>query len=556
MFRSIRWTLLFWYGLILLLVIAGFGATLYLHLGTSMRKVRDTRLREWAQAVARGYNERHGERHRVILPDPYARALESPADDAPYYVVWNIFGKVVASSRPGLNVTFPEEFRLPEPPRRPPAPPRPTPLEEVGPPSKEEMSLAKEHPDHANRRMRPFLRRPPREFIPPVGDLLKTPVSRTSGPWREVIVRGSVGSTVLVGQNDEEDRRHLREFLMTMLAASAAAFSLAILGGWFLAEWTLAPISRISEAASSISATNLSKRIDVTRTESELGRLAQILNHTFTRLEASFVRQKQFTADASHELRTPLAVVMSHCELALRKERTAAEYRGFFETSLKAARRMRSIVEGLLTLARADASVQNLVREPVQLGEIVEESVAMLEPLAGPEEVSIKVEAEPLAILGDRERLRELVLNLVTNAIRYNRFGGSVTIRLAREGNIGRLSVIDTGIGIAPRDQLNIFERFYRADPVRSREIGGSGLGLAITKWIAESHGGTIAFTSQEGSGTTFEVCLPLLLEVPADPQNDERHAPSAEDVPSDQPQAPVEPTPEFQPALIWNPDA
>jgi len=507
MFRSIRWTLLFWYGLILILVIAGFGGTLYFHLGSAIRNVRDTRLREWAQAVARGYNERHGEHRRVSLSDPYARALESPDPEGPYYIVWNVFGKVITESRPGLEIAFPEQFRIHDAFGRPMEPPRALAPNDAH---------TKEHQEHGLHRPRSFSRRAwPRDRRPPVDDPLKTPIARNRGPWREVIVRGGLGTTILVGQNGEEDRRHLQDFLMTMLAASAGAFGLAMVGGWFLAEWTLAPISRISETASSISASNLSKRIDVTRTESELGKLARILNVAFARLEDSFVRQTQFTADASHELRTPLAVVMSHCELALRKERSPAEYRSFFETSLNAARRMKAVVEGLLTLARADASAENLEREIVPLDELVEECVSMLRPLASPSEITLDVEMEPLATMGDRDRLRELVANLVTNGIRYNQVGGSVFVRLRREEDFALLTVTDTGIGIREKDQPHIFERFYRADPVRSREIGGTGLGLAIAKWIAEAHGGSIEFTSQEGAGTTFLVRLPVSDSVP-----------------------------------------
>ncbi len=503
MFRSIRWTLLFWYGLILVLVIAGFGGTLYFHLESSVRKVRDTRLREWAQAVARGYDERHGEHRRVFLPEPYARVLETTDPHGPYYVVWNVHGKVAAQSRPGLDVVFPEEFRLPEPPKRPSAPPHP-------PEEAHTSANEAEHPAPAHR-PRSFPRHLwTKDRRPPVDDLLKTPLARDRGPWHEVIVRGFPGATVLVGQSGREEHQHLHDFLMTMLAASAGALALAMVGGWFLAEWTLAPISRISAAASNISATNLSQRIDVTRTENELGKLARILNVTFERLEASFLRQTQFTADASHELRTPLAVVMSHCELALRKERSPADYRSLFETSLKASRRMRAVVEGLLTLARADASAVNLELEPVSLDEVVEESVAMLRPLATPTNVSIDLDTEPILILGDRERLRELLTNLVTNAIRYNQAGGAVFVKLRAEANVALLTVADTGVGIPEKDCPHIFERFYRVDPVRSRELGGSGLGLAISKWIVEAHGGTISFTSQEGVGTSFTVCLPV----------------------------------------------
>ncbi|MHC5544618.1 sensor histidine kinase, partial [Singulisphaera rosea] len=268
-------------------------------------------------------------------------------------------------------------------------------------------------------------------------------------------------------------------------------------------------MARMSDAASSISASNLSRRIDMARTESELGRLATILNETFDRLEGAFVRQVQFTADASHELRTPLSVVISHCELALRKSRTPEEYREMFATALKAAKRMRGVIEGLLTLARADSTAPNLDHGPVDLAEVVEESVEMLRPLASSSKVEIEIETEPAEAFGDHDRLRELVVNLVTNAIRYNREDGRVTVRLRKEPEGLTLTVADSGIGIPEEHWPELFERFYRVDPVRSRELGGSGLGLSIARWIVEAHGGTITFTSVFGEGTTFTVHLP-----------------------------------------------
>lgn len=494
MFKSIRWTLLFWYGLILVLVVAGFGATLYVRLGLAMRTERDTRLREWALVIARSLDDRRPDHVRVALPEPYARILQTSDPLGPYYVVWDPWGRVVARSRPGLDIDLPDEYRvrfLPRPPRE----------------RQDAEEAAKMHPFPP----RPPRRRPASVDRPPGGDdPLRTPLARNRASWREVIVRGPRGATVLVGQSGEEDRRRLREFLTTALAASAGALGLAMVGGWFLAAWTLAPIARISEAASGISASNLSRRIDVRRTENELGKLATVLNVTFDRLEAAFVRQVRFTADASHELRTPLAVLIAHCELALRKDRSPDDYRRTIETSLKSARRMTAVIEGLLTLARADASAIDLEHEPVDLAELVEEGVAMLRPLADPAGVSLEVEAEPVAAPGDRERLREVIGNLLTNAVRYNCPGGRVAIALRREPDAAVLEVADTGIGIPEKDRPRIFERFFRAEPTLSRDRGGCGLGLAISKWIVEAHGGLISFSSREGEGTTFTVRLPL----------------------------------------------
>jgi two-component system OmpR family sensor kinase len=331
----------------------------------------------------------------------------------------------------------------------------------------------------------------------------------STGPQRQLSIAGPEGTVVFVGREVRKEREKQRELLGSLFAIGGAVMGLALAGGWFLAGRALAPVRRMSEAAAAVSASNLAQRIDVGRTESELGQLAVTLNQAFDRLEKAFERQTRFTADASHELRTPLAIVMSQAELALRKDRTPEEYREALETSLKAAQRMKAVVEGLLTLARADAKEVDLRREPVELGRLVEETASLLGPMALERKVSLTVSAEPVAVTGDADRLREVVTNLITNAIRYNVQGGKVDVTLAAQKDQATLTVVDTGIGIPEKDQAQLFERFYRVDKARSREVGGSGLGLAISKWIIEAHGGTISFSSRENAGSTFTARLP-----------------------------------------------
>ena len=207
---------------------------------------------------------------------------------------------------------------------------------------------------------------------------------------------------------------------------------------------------------------------------------------------------------------------MSQAELALRKDRSPEEYREALSTALKASQRMKAVVEGLLTLARADAKDLEIRKERVDLGKIVEETASLLGSMAIERRVALTVSAEPVAVTGDPDRLRELVTNLLTNAIRYNREGGKVDVSLASEKEQAVLTVADTGIGIPEKDRPHLFERFYRVDKARSREAGGSGLGLAIAKWIVESHGGTISFSSRENAGTTFAVRLPIAIIGPS----------------------------------------
>src|SRR6185295_1400261 len=213
--------------------------------------------------------------------------------------------------------------------------------------------------------------------------------------------------------------------------------------------------------------------------------------------------------DASHELRTPLSLVVSQSELALMKERSPEEYREALRSIERAALRMKAVVEGLLTLARADARQLPLAKERVPFASVVEETAALLGPLAVQRKVAVTVHAEAVDVEGDRDRLREAVSNLLSNAIRYTGEGGRVDVSVAPGPAGAVLSVADTGIGIPEKDRAHVFERFYRVDEARSRDKGGSGLGLAITKWIIEAHRGTISFTSEEGKGTTFTVRLP-----------------------------------------------
>jgi heavy metal sensor kinase len=298
-----------------------------------------------------------------------------------------------------------------------------------------------------------------------------------------------------------------------LLFTGLGVLAVGLAGGWLLSRRAVRPIEAMTATAADISADNLSRRIDLAEVDSELGRLGQVLNAMFARLEAAFARQVQFTADASHELRTPLAIIHSHAELALARPRCAEEYREALEASLRAARRMKGLVDGLLTLARADAGRLEMTRDRLDLETLVEESAALVAPLADAAGVRVSLDARPAAVTGDAGRLTQVVTNLLTNAIHYNRAGGSVTVTVGVTGREAVLAVADTGCGIPEADREHIFERFYRVDKARSRALGGSGLGLAICKSIVEAHGGEISFSTEVDRGTTFTVRLPLHAE-------------------------------------------
>jgi heavy metal sensor kinase len=297
-----------------------------------------------------------------------------------------------------------------------------------------------------------------------------------------------------------------------LLLGGGVALSIGLFGGWLISARVLQPLAAISSAASSISATNLSRRIDCSQIDRELTDLADVLNQMFERLQSAFERQARFTADASHELRTPLSILYTNLQLALSRPRTEAEYRETIESGLRAAARMRSLIDGLLMLARADAGRLDIPWQPVDLNEIAAEVVEQFASLAERAQVHLLAERAPQSVFvtGEASMLARIAANLVSNAIRHTPAEGRIRVSVKTDGKQALLAVADTGCGIALEDQPKLFERFYRADAARARATGGCGLGLAISKSLAEAHHGTIGITSRPERGTCFVVRLPL----------------------------------------------
>lgn len=335
-------------------------------------------------------------------------------------------------------------------------------------------------------------------------------IVRSREGHREVVHVTSFGTHVLVGRSITWDvaSQHASGWLMA--ACGWAILILGVVGGGKLSGRTIRPITTMSDTAKSISAENLSHRIDLQETDSELGQLALVLNQTFDRLQSAFEQQARFTADASHELRTPLSVIVSQIELTLSKPRSNDEYLVALEACQRASRRMRTLVDSLLLLARLDSGQPDLNCGPLDLSEVATESVELLRPLADERQIQLKSETKPVPFVGDRERLGQVMINLVSNAIRYNHDGGRVDVRVERVNGDAVVSVSDTGIGIPASDLPHIFERFFRVDRARSRADGGSGLGLSICQSVVEAHGGQITARSEPESGTTLEVRLPI----------------------------------------------
>ncbi|HEX6622725.1 MAG TPA: heavy metal sensor histidine kinase [Pyrinomonadaceae bacterium] len=308
----------------------------------------------------------------------------------------------------------------------------------------------------------------------------------------------------------EDELKSLREILYF---ATPAALLLAGLGGWFLARQGLAPVASMARSARQIGAGSLDRQLPVANPRDELGQLATTFNELLSRLDAAFDEQRRFMADASHELRTPLSVMTTAAGVTLKKEhRDEDEYREALRMMGEQTRRLSRIVQDMFTLARADAGRYPLRERTLYLDDLLAEVARVGGMLVSDKNVAIELTNLPEAAFhGDEDLLRQMLLNLVDNAVKFTPPGGAIRLGLERRGEWYRLSVSDTGPGIPAEARAHIFERFYRADKARSRaEDGGAGLGLAIARWIAQAHDGDLELADSDGAGTTFVARLPL----------------------------------------------
>lgn len=301
-----------------------------------------------------------------------------------------------------------------------------------------------------------------------------------------------------------------RELLTVLLITGTTAVSVSIGVGYLLARKALAPVDRMVAEAAEITATRLDRRLEVPQAKDELARLARTLNDMIERLERSFARVRQFTADAAHELRTPLAVIRTSVEVALREARDPGSDRRVFEDLLDEADRLGRIVSQLLDLCREDHGITTSSRRLIRLNELAYEMTDLMQVAAGEKGLHLEVKGfPPCRVRGDEDRLRQLLINLLDNAIKYTPPEGSVTVHGTIFDCSARIEVIDTGCGISPEHLPHVFERFYRADGSRGRIIDGTGLGLAICRSIAEGHRGQLWVESEPGCGTKVVIVLP-----------------------------------------------
>jgi heavy metal sensor kinase len=305
-----------------------------------------------------------------------------------------------------------------------------------------------------------------------------------------------------------------QQLLQAMLVIAPVILIGSIGLGYVLADASLRPLEGMVDELEAITdGRTLHRRVAIPVSADELARLAGTMNRMLARLEESFQSLRRFTADASHELKTPLMVLRAGVERAMNHPRTPTEALEALEEVLEEIHRMSEMVENLLTLARADEGPAALAVEPTDLRELVNEAAETAGILGEEPGITVRTELpdQPVIAAVDKSRIRQLLLNLVTNAIKYTPSGGKVSLGLVDQDGTAALIVGDNGIGISAADLPHIFERFYRVDPARSRtgERPGTGLGLAITKWIAEAHGGTITVQSRPGRGAVFTVSLP-----------------------------------------------
>lgn len=457
---SLHWQLLASHLLLVSLVVLGFGGAIYGLVRQTTYRQAEADLLGAAHLLVQDLKD-HGDSQQVTIAQVYRHRFGPAPRDHAYFVVWDYKGKKMM-----------ESDLLPPQVQRPGVLP-PT----DGP--------------------RPYL-------------------TQTHGTHLDVVIRGPALTTVLIGRPLAKEFDSLQRLAVTVCLFGCVSLVAGGCGAWWLAKKLAAPIARMAETAEQISVKNLAQRLDPETSSTEVNRLTSVFNSMLDRLQAAFQRQSRFTADASHELRTPVSVILSQAEHSLNRVRTSEEYQAALQTCLRASRRMKHLVEDLLLLARADSGRMELRLEPLDLADIVRQSLALLTSLADENQLQLISQLQSTPIQGDSTKLGQVITNLVTNALQYNREAGQIFVHVSLRGMKAVLMVADTGIGIPFKDQPHLFERFYRADTVRThREGQGTGLGLSIVSEIVAAHAGTINITSEPEVGTTVTVEMPARTVCP-----------------------------------------
>jgi heavy metal sensor kinase len=321
---------------------------------------------------------------------------------------------------------------------------------------------------------------------------------------------GSPDYVVQVATHTRFVRKSMSHFKGNLLAAFPIILVLGSLGGWVLARRSLAPIGYITLRARSITLNNLDERLATRGTDDEMDRLIQTINEMIARLESSFKRISEFTADASHELKTPLCALRGEAEVLLSRGRTSEEYQEGLAHFIERFDQLNRMINDLILLSKFDSSQMELKMASLRLDLLVQDIGNLFKILAEQKRIHLQMDRiQEITIMGDKVRLQQLFTNLINNAIKYT-YEGSIRITVEKDEGNAVVQVRDTGIGIPPEEQENIFKRFYCVDKSRSKEGGGVGLGLSIAEWIVHAHHGSIGVESEIGKGSTFSVYLPL----------------------------------------------
>jgi len=453
--RSIRWQLQAWHGLLLAVILGGLGVTAYQFERTHQLEQVDQRLQSLTGRLANasrprpgpdGERPRRGTGPRELNLSPEDAAAFQPGGGY-YYAIWLKNGAPFTASA--------------------------------------------DAPADMSR--------------PPEGES----GLRSRDGLREAYFSPAPEDIYLVGTSKQDIIARSRRIAWTLAGGGLAIFAAAMLvGAWFIHR-SLRPISAISSAATHIAAGDLSRRINTKDTGSELGELTQVLNSTFERLETAFTRQARFTADAAHELRTPVTVLLTHIQNVLTADDLADDNREALEACQRAAQRMRRLIESLLQLARFDGGQESWKPIPCDLATIARDALEFAQPLAEDRGITLHSELSPAPMQGDPDRLAQVLINLLSNAIHYNKEQGEIRITTQTMAGEVLCTVTNTGMGISPEHLPHIFERFYRADAARTGGSGRTGLGLAISRAIVEGHQGRIEASSEPGGVATFTVRFP-----------------------------------------------
>ena len=322
---------------------------------------------------------------------------------------------------------------------------------------------------------------------------------------------------VEVGTSGAAAEDTLRHMLVMLAVGLPLAVAVAVAGGFMLVRRALDPVERITAKAEAITQHNLSQRLPVVRSGDELERLSVSLNHMISRLEDAIHGSKQFVADASHELRTPLTVMRGELESLAQDPHLARETRETLGSVLEEVERLGEIVESLFALSRLDAGEAHAEWLRFDLAELAATTAEQMSLLATDKNVSVECDSTPgVTVEGDRARLKQVIVNLLDNAIKYTPSGGRVRLSVRREDGFAVLDVADNGVGIPAEALPHVFKRFYRVDTSRSRAEGGAGLGLAIVRSICTAHGADVEVISTPGKGSLFRMRQPLAGEAPA----------------------------------------